>query len=169
MKFWRIIPGEPPVRSTILGKFIRENYIAIGWNSVRDLTHVSEDDLEAVCREDLSELKESWISAAIRAFRDFRYKMREGDLVVVSGDGFVYATGKIVSPYYKVEEPPSLPDDVWNLGFYSFYHRRNVEWNKVIKFPFTNLPENIARKLGTPPTLVELTLDEWLSLTFALP
>ena len=53
LNFWRIVPGRKEVRSTTLGKFIHEDYIAIGWNPVRDLTDISEDDLETVCRRDL--------------------------------------------------------------------------------------------------------------------
>jgi predicted Mrr-cat superfamily restriction endonuclease len=168
MKFWRIIPGEREYRSTILGKFIRENYVAIGWNPVRDLTNVSENELETVCRDDLSGWREEDIISGIKTFRWFRYGMEVGDIVVVSGDGFVYAVGKITGSYYKEEEPVAMPEDVWQLGFYSYYHRRKVNWIKITKFPFTELPNNTAKKLGTPPTLIELSLNDWLILSSVL-
>ena len=168
MKFWRIIPGKREYRSTILGKFLRENYVAVGWNPLRDLTNVSEHGLEAICRGDLSGWREEDIISGIKAFRMFRYEMDEGDIVVISSDGFVYAVGKIRGPYYKEEEPASMPEDVWQLGFYSYYHRRRVQWIKITKVPFRELPNDIAKKLGTPPALIELSLDDWITLSSAL-
>ena len=168
MKFWRIIPGEREYRSTMLGKFIRENYVAVGWNPLRDLTNISEHELEVTCRSDLSGWREEDIISGIKTFRWFRYEMEEGDIVVVSGDGFVYAVGKITGPYYKEEEPVSMPEDLWQLGFYSYYHRRKVGWIKIMRVPFSELPDDLAKKLGTPPTLIRLSSNEWLTLSSAL-
>ena len=168
MNFWRIVPGRKEVRSTTLGKFIHEDYIAIGWNPVRDLTDVSEDDLETVCRRDLQGWDEDQIAAAIRAFRLFRYRMDLDDYIVVSADGFIYAIGQIKSPYYKEEEPSDMPEEIWNLGFWSHYHRRKVKWIRVMKIPFTDLPDNVRTKLGLPPVIVRLSVDEWLALMSAL-
>lgn len=167
---WRIIPGEPEYRSTILGKFIREDYVAVGWNPVRDLTGVSEDSLEAIVREDLEQ--EGWmeedIVAGIKTFRQFHYQMKKGDIVVVSGDGFVYALGKVTGSYYKEQEPVSMPDDAWKFGFYSYHHRRKVRWLMITKTPFSSLSRKVATKLGTPPTLMKLSMDEWVALSSTL-
>ena len=94
--------------------------------------------------------------------------MKKGDTVVVSGDGFVYAIGKVTGPYYKEQEPVSMPDDAWKFGFYSYHHRRKVRWLMITKTPFSSLPRKVATKLGTPPTLVKLSMDEWLALSSTL-
>jgi hypothetical protein len=74
---------------------IRENYIAVGWNLVRDLTHVHEEDMESICREDLTGWEDENILDAIKTLKQFRYEMMEDDIVVVSDPESIYGVGKI--------------------------------------------------------------------------
>lgn len=174
MKFWRILPGESNVKSTTVGKFICENYIAIGWNRVRDLANVYEEDLRAVCREDLVGWDEESILNAVNELKKFRYQMREGDIVVVSDPEYIYAVGKVTSDYCKIEEPIGMPEEICRLGFYSFYHRRKVEWMKVMKLSQLTISSHISF-FGLPedffmptPWLLEISQYEWVNVAAIL-
>lgn len=156
IRIWRIVPGEAKsYRSTILGKFLREEYIAVGINEAGDLTDLSEDEIRK--------------KFGAEFLVTIRHKIKKGDIVVLSGDGFIWAIGIVKGDYrYDNKDPNPEEDDILSEHYWSFYHRRDVEWRRVMKMPFRILPENVRNKLGLPPAIVELTGDEWLDLASTL-
>ena len=165
---WRIIPGDPEIRSTVLGEFIRGDYISIGWN-IGDISGMSDSEI----RQRLEEWKkekglEFNVGHGLRMLKVFRDEMREGDIVIVSADGFIYAIGEIISPYYYREHPTFY---YWYRGEVKecvFPYKRRVRWLRITKLPHSELPEDVRRALGRPPTIVKIELDLWERLSRVL-
>jgi len=171
-RVWRIVPGDKNHRDTILGKFLRGDYVAVGWLLwTPNLTNVPEDQFESRVDPAMSGMEK-------KVVHDFRYEMRKGDTVIVSADGKIYAIGEIMSDYYYGEEKgqrtawrscfKSKQDMVWPLGGISYPHRRNVSWKKILKLGFDKIPKKVARRLGNPPALIELSQDDWVLLSLAI-
>ena len=163
-RVWRIIPGWPDWRSTVLGEFIRNDYISIGWPT-DDITGMGDDEIRQELEELHSKLREEWaverpfdINFAFRMLKIFRDEMKEGDVVIVSADRFIYAVGEITSPYYY-DPRPTLYDRYGRP--YVYPHKRKVRWLKITKISHNELPEDIKRALELPPTIVEIREDRW--------
>mgnify|MGYP000362531188 CR=1 FL=1 len=161
---WRIIPGDPEVRSQVLGEFIRGDYISIGWD-IGDIAGMSDDEI----RRKLEERREIWgefsIGHALRLLKTLRDEMKEGDMVIMSVDGFIYAVGEIVSPYYYEPIPPLCFEYRGKSGKYIYPYKRRVRWLRITKLPHSELPEEIRKHLQRPPTIVEIDWDMWERLS----
>jgi predicted Mrr-cat superfamily restriction endonuclease len=154
MRIWRIIPGEEEVKDYLLRRFIREEYIAIGWNKVGDLTNVDEKNFSDLFRKYYPGGRSEYL-------KNFRYNMNIGDIVFTVAKSKIDVIGKVISNYYYVEEEP-------------YYHRRDVKWYKKFDPPIdlSELPDDIYRRLTSPPTvretLIELNMEEWKNLVSIL-
>ena len=167
MRVWRIIPGWPDWRSTVLGEFIRNDYISIGW-PIGDITDMSDDEIRQGLEELHGRLKEEWaierpfdINHAFRMLKIFRDEMKEGDIVIVSADAFIYAVGEIIGPYCY-DPRPTLYDEYGRP--YMYPHKREVRWFKLMKIHHSELPEDIRKILELRPTIVEIREDIWKRL-----
>src|SRR6266568_8613029 len=80
---WRIVAAHPVPRSEIqykslhLGDWLRRNYISIGFD------------------------RKPQDPSMVR----FREKMKKGDRIVVTTDGYIWAFGEITGPMYQRDEP----------------------------------------------------------------
>jgi len=86
LRFWRIVAGHRGAKSMILGDWLRNNYISIGW-----------EDPDQPSRRRFDE-------------------MQIGDRIVVVTDGCIFAIGQILSDLYEKEEPGLYPyrrDVMW--------------------------------------------------------
>src|SRR2546425_51539 len=85
---WRIVSGDPVPRSEVqskslhLGDWLRRNYVSLGFD------------------------KKNRQNPSMNRFRD---EMKEGDRVVVTTDGFLWALGEITGPMYEKDENRTCP------------------------------------------------------------
>ncbi len=127
---WRIVAAHPVPRSKIqykslhLGDWLRRNYISIGFD------RRSQD----------------------RSMVQFREKMKKGDRVVVTTDGYLWAIGEITTPMYHRDEPEL------------YRNRRDVLWYKVTRKEAKSFPPKLRNKLSQPQTVIPLTEDEWSAI-----
>src|SRR2546425_575177 len=128
---WRIVSGDPVPRSEVqskslhLGDWLRRNYVSLGFD------------------------KKNRQNPSMNRFRD---EMKEGDRVVVTTDGFLWALGEITGPMYEKDEPE----------LYS--NRRDVLWYKVTKKEVRSFPRALKNKLSQQHTVVPLEERDWTTL-----
>jgi len=153
------------VRSQVLGEFIRKDYISIGWN-IGDISGMDDDEI----RRRLEEYKKATgyefsVGHALSQLKILRDEMKEGDIIIVSVDAFVYAVGEVVSLYYYEASPPLCFEYKGKTGKYIYPHKRRVKWLRITKLPHNELPESIRKALQRPPTIVEIDWDTWERLS----
>ena len=163
INIWRIIPGEPEDRKSILCDFLVDDIIAVGYNEVGDLRvlgksdEVEKEDLFKFVAERLKEAKDEEgeysygaIDKAKTVFRYFYKEMKINDIVIVYAEGYIFAIGIIVGDYeYEKVEKASECN-------FTYSHRRKVKWILKKKISTTELPNEIKRKLEHRHTIVKL-------------
>jgi predicted Mrr-cat superfamily restriction endonuclease len=131
MKIWRIISGDPVPRREVqskslhLGDWLRRSYVSVGFDT-KDKKNPS-----------------------MRRFRD---EMQEGDRVVITTDGYLWALGEIVGPLYEKDEPELYPN------------RRGVMWYRVTRKDVKSFPASLRNKLSQPHTVVPLEERDWVTI-----
>jgi len=146
VRFWKISPGK---QAYLWDEFKAKKYIAIGWNDIGDLRGYS--NRENIIKEFYDVYPDSLPDQIL----EFFYDMKREDKVLIYGNKNIYALGVIAGDYYYEKEESDV--------YYLFYHRRNVEWLKILEPPLSIdfLPEELQRKLMRPRTIIELSEEEW--------
>ena len=158
---WRIVPGDPQMRNQILGEFIRRDYISIGWDIGDSIVGMSDDEI----RNKLKQAGYPKVGYVLNQLKTFRDEMKEGDIVIVSADAFIYAVGEITSPYYYETHPTFYSEYEGETCVWTFPHRRRVRWLRITKLPHSELPDKIRKRLQMRPTIIEIDWDMWERLS----
>ena len=112
MKFWRIVAGNPEIKSLILGEWLRLNYISVGYERLHD---------------------------ADRSQRQLFTNMEKGDKVVVVTDGCIWAVGEIAGKPYEKDEPPAYKNRK-NVVWYKITRVRYDGLPEKLQNKLTNQP-----------------------------
>lgn len=100
-------------------EFLNEGYICIGWSKVSDMTTMSKEDIREALASEYNYAGRS-LSTNLGTVNTFRNVMREGDVVLITQDGFVHI-GIIGDYEYHADK---IKDGTC--------HRRSCEWKKMI-------------------------------------
>jgi len=175
MAGWLIRPGWPAWRSSVLGEFIRKDYISIGgdWD-IGDIRGMDEDTL----RRRLEERKRrgelgSTVRHAMDMLRIIRDEMSIGDIIIVEDGTYIYGIGLIASDLRYERDPPLFWENIHfphELAYYPY--KRDVKWIKIMKVRIDELKvsNELKRWLGvTPaPTIRRLSEERLRELLVAL-
>ncbi|WP_071396596.1 hypothetical protein [Bacillus tuaregi] len=137
-------------------EFLNEGYIAIGWSKVSDMTSMSKEDIREALASEYNYSGRS-LSTNLGTVNTFRNVMREGDVVLITQDGFVHIG--IIGDY---EYHP----DKFNDGT---CHRRSCDWKKMInkeelKEEVKSLLRNMTTVTKYPHPFVTSGIGEILGL-----
>ena len=132
--YWRIGAGEDGDPQLQWESMKEGKYIALGWN---DTGNLSEFIVSKPTREQLHQVLASAVGNMdpkrrgrwVKAFLNFLWNMKEGDIVAVSDGSEILGIGEIVDPYVFVE------------GNDSFAHRRPVKWLSLVPTVVDSLSE----------------------------
>ena len=175
MAGWLIRPGWPAWRSSVLGEFIRKDYISIGgdWD-IGDIREMDEDTM----RRRLEERKRrgelgSTVAFAMNMLRTIRDEMSIGDIVIVGDGMYIYGVGLITSDLRYERSPPLFRDDVHSPHEPAYYpYKRDVRWIKIMKVRIDGLKvsDELKRWLGVAPapTIRQLPEERLRELLIAL-
>ncbi len=136
---------------TLIGKFLANEVIAVGWNEVGDLSNIA--DLEGIkikYREAHPEDSTSTVSNQAGMIHRFRTKITiDDDIVTYSPDTREYSVGKVVSDYvYDALLIPEYP------------HLRKIKWSAA-KVSRDRLSQSARYSLGAVLTLFNINEDVW--------
>ncbi len=156
MAGWLIRPGWPAWRSSVLGEFIRKDYISIGgdWD-IGDIRGMDEDTMRRRLeeRERRGELG-STVTQGMGMLRIIRDEMSIGDIVIVEDGTYIYGVGLIESDLRYERSPPLFRDDTHSPHEPAYYpYKRKVRWIKIMKVRIDelNIPDRFKRWLGGKP------------------
>ena len=127
------------------------NFVAIGWSEIGDLTKFSYDNVELL-NQKIKEWKKNVNKYGIsnRAYQILRFvnEINEGDIVILPTyieDDTIYYIGEVLSDAYYVEHPSD--------GAYS-KTRRDVKW--LAKVSRDNISEKLKRSLNGEMTVFNI-------------
>jgi 5-methylcytosine-specific restriction enzyme B len=140
-QYWRIGAGVLDDPSGQWDAMHEGEFVALGWNNLKDLTDLtisepSQETIKKVFEKHEPDLNPQRRGRWIRAFKNFLWKMKPGDIVAVSAGTRILGIGCVTDDPYVYVESDSV-----------FAHRRPVRWlsteqwtNKSIteqpQFPF---------------------------------
>lgn len=100
-------------------EFLNEEYIAIGWSKVSNMTTMSKEDIRETLASAYGYSGRS-LSTNTGTVNTFRNVMRKGDVVLITQNGFVHIG--IIGDYEY--HPDKMKDGTC--------HRRSCEWRKMV-------------------------------------
>lgn len=135
----------------LIGNFLANEVIAVGWNEVGDLSNIADlDGIKAKYREAHPEDSTSTVSNQAGMIHRFRTKIAiDDDIVTYSPDTREYSVGKVVSDYFY--------DDSL---IHEYPHLRKIKWsaNKVSR---DQLSQSSRYSLGAVLALFNINEDVW--------
>jgi hypothetical protein len=96
-------------------------------------------------------------------YEKFR-EIRRGDMVAVVTDGYVWGIAKVTGDFGKMDTRP------YGFGASDLLYRYkyDVAFLKVTRVKYREFPEDLRNKLKYRPAIIELTSDDWITLTASL-
>ncbi|MFA6306782.1 MAG: restriction endonuclease [Patescibacteria group bacterium] len=126
----------------------KNNFIAVGWNEVSDLTKLGNlDAIKKALTKTSYEYSDSQISAQSGQLHRFGLEMKSGDTILSPKGKGEYLVG-VAGDYYFEENP---------IGTCQYKHRRKMVWQKTVLKE--DMSTNLAYALGA--TLTIFSLDRY--------
>ena len=154
--------------------------VAIGWGDLGDLCqYTTDDELRTGLRKMLGDhpwLGEGWIKMSLPQIKCFNEVCTIDDFVIAYFKGQICGIGQVKRDYYYNENERyrinMIPPQTKNVIDVLFYHQRKVEWKKFDNSPLKvkdlKLSQHLKNKLNTPPTIIDISSEEWDEITSEL-
>ncbi len=132
--YWRVGAGDNNDPRSQWESMKEGKYVALGWNDTGDLSEFlvskpTREQLHQVITNVVGDMDPKRRGRWVKAFLNFLWNMKEGDIVAVSEGSEILGIGEIVEPYVFVE------------GNDSFAHRRPVKWLSLVPTVVDSLSE----------------------------
>jgi hypothetical protein len=96
-------------------------------------------------------------------YEKFR-EIEKGDMIAIVTDGYIWAIAKATGESGRVNARPYALGQ--NDLLYRYKH--NVTFLKVTRVKHKDFPADLRNKMRYRPAIIELTSDDWITLTASL-
>ena len=182
MRAYRIRLGNLPEDGCgeLWEKCREDECVAIGWGELEDLCHYTTDELRTKLREMLGDqpwLGEGWIRMSLPQIKRFCDGCKKDDFIIAYFRRQICGIGQVKEDHccrndnvrYSINMIlPQTKKVITGL----FYHQKKVEWKNFGNFPLKvkdlSLSQFLKNKLNTPPTIIDISSEEWDEITSEL-